>query len=110
MADDFYCQQVLSGVLEVEKVEETDQVLAFVHTRPAYDTAHVVVVPKHHVDDLLDGDLEDTLLLEILRVARRVAADIVDRHGAARVITNLGRYQDSRHLHMHVVSGERISR
>ncbi|HEX4686295.1 MAG TPA: hypothetical protein VH228_05910 [Nocardioides sp.] len=26
-------------------------------------------------------------------------------HGAARVVTNLGSYQDSRHLHVHVLSG-----
>ncbi|MEO8574469.1 MAG: HIT family hydrolase, partial [Pyrinomonadaceae bacterium] len=28
--------------------------------------------------------------------------------GAARVMTNLGEYQDSKHLHFHVNSGERI--
>ena len=34
------------------------------------------------------------------------AVSAVEReHGAARVVTNLGRYQDSKHLHVHVGAG-----
>jgi histidine triad (HIT) family protein len=39
---------------------------------------------------------------------KSVAAKVVEEHGAARVLTNLGRYQDSKHLHFHVLSGEQI--
>ncbi len=35
-----------------------------------------------------------------------IAADVHDAHGAARVLTNLGTYQDSKHLHIHVSCGE----
>ena len=31
---DFYCDQVLSGLTSVERIIETDQVLAFHHTQP----------------------------------------------------------------------------
>jgi histidine triad (HIT) family protein len=31
---------------------------------------------------------------------------VVAEHGACRVLTNLGRYQESKHLHFHVNSGE----
>ncbi len=43
-------------------------------------------------------------------VARRrpIAAHVVAAHGACRVITNLGAYQDSPHLHWHVVAGDRL--
>jgi len=30
---------------------------------------------------------------------------VLDEHGACRVLTNLGKYQDSKHLHWHVSSG-----
>jgi histidine triad (HIT) family protein len=39
-------------------------------------------------------------------MARTVAAQVTAEHGAARVLTNLGGYQDSKHLHFHVSSGE----
>jgi len=104
--DDFYCDEALSGRTPVSKVAETDNVLAFHHTRPFYP-AHVVVIPKRHVASLLAlGAEDDALLLELLAVVRRVAAEVLAEHGACRVITNLGEYQDSKHLHWHVVSGQ----
>jgi histidine triad (HIT) family protein len=104
--EDFYCEQVLSGKTEVKKVLETNNVLAYHHTRPFWET-HIVVIPKTHVDSLLTID-EDGLLLELLAVVKQVAARILKETGAARVLTNLGNYQDSKHLHFHVYSGESI--
>jgi histidine triad (HIT) family protein len=40
-----------------------------------------------------------------LAVVRRVAEQVTREHGACRVLTNLGRYQDSKHLHFHVNVG-----
>jgi histidine triad (HIT) family protein len=104
MTDDFYCDEVFSRKTTVEKVLETDNVLAYRHTRPFWET-HIVVVPKAHVDSLLTVD--DGLLIELLEVAKKVAAQVLAEKGAARVLTNLGDYQDSKHLHFHVYSGER---
>jgi histidine triad (HIT) family protein len=85
---------------------ETDNVLAFHHTRPFYHV-HVVVIPKRHIASLLTLEKEDNhLLLELIGVVRQVAAQIVLEHGACRVLTNLGEYQDSKHLHWHVASGQ----
>ena len=105
---DFYCDEVLSGKTLVERVLETERVLAFQHTRPAY-VVHIVVIPKLHIPSLVDfapGD--DALMLELLGVVREVAAQVLVSHGAVRVITNLGEYQESKHLHWHVVSGARL--
>jgi histidine triad (HIT) family protein len=44
----------------------------------------------------------------MLRVIKRVAKDITDRHGASNVFTNIGDYQSNKHLHWHVVFGEAI--
>ena len=105
---DFYCDEVLSGRLSVEVVAETPRVLAFRHTRPAYPV-HIVVIPKQHIPSLVDfapGD--DSLLLELIGVVRTVASQILNQYGACRVVTNLGGYQESKHLHWHVISGERL--
>ena len=104
MPEDFYCDEVFSGKTPVEKMLETKNVFAYHHTRPFWET-HIVVVPKAHVDSLLT--VENDLLAELLDVAKKVAANVVNEKGAARVLTNLGNYQDSKHLHFHVYSGER---
>lgn len=101
--EDFYCDEVLSGKTQVEKVLETDNVLAYHHTRPFWPT-HIVVIPKTHIGSLLTID-DNGLLLELLDMVKQVAAQVVEEKGAARVLTNLGDYQDSKHLHFHVSSG-----
>jgi histidine triad (HIT) family protein len=106
MSEDFYCDEALSGRTPVEVVAETDEVLAFRHTRPFWPV-HIVVVPKRHVPSLVDlGGADERLLHALLAVVRQVADQVTREHGACRVLTNLGRYQDSKHLHFHVNYGE----
>jgi len=106
MTDDFYCDEVLSGHTEVRSVRETDNVVAFYHTRPFWPV-HIVVIPKRHVSSLLTLEENDApLLLELIRVIREVAEIVVAEHGACRVLTNLGNYQDSKHLHWHICYGK----
>ena len=106
MGDDFYCEEVLSGRTPVRVVRETPTVLAYHHTRPFWPV-HVVVIPKAHVPSLVDlGEHDVSLVHEVLEVVRLVAERVVAEHGAARVLTNLGDYQDSKHLHFHVNHGD----
>lgn len=106
MTADFYCDEVLSGKTPVRVVAETERVLAYHHTRPHWPV-HIVVIPKCHVPSLTNlGAQGEALLPELLEVVRKVAGEVEREHGAARVLTNLGRYQDSKHLHFHVNSGE----
>lgn len=103
--DDFYCDVALRRIPELRVVAQTDRVLAFHHTRP-YWPEHIVVIPKRHLDSLITvTETDEADLRELFAVIRSVAADVTDRHGSARVITNLGNYQDSKHLHVHVSSG-----
>ena len=106
MTEDFYCEEVLSGRTKVQVVKETANVLAYHHTRPFWPT-HIVVIPKRHISSLLTLEESDSsVLLEMIAVVREVAAEVVAEKGACRVLTNLGKYQDSKHLHWHVSSGE----
>lgn len=108
MTDDFYCDEVLSGKTKVKKVMETENVLAYYHTKPSYPV-HIVAIPKKHIDSLITlKEDEHDLLMELLLVVKQVASKVTEDHGACRVITNLGEYQDSKHLHWHVISGQAI--
>ncbi|HZN00420.1 MAG TPA: HIT domain-containing protein [Pyrinomonadaceae bacterium] len=106
MTEDFYCDEVLSGRTPVQIVRETGNVLAYHHTRPFWPV-HIVVIPKRHIPSLLAlEESDDQLVLELLAVVREVAKEVLAEHGACRVLTNLGKYQDSKHLHWHVSAGE----
>ncbi|WP_096187720.1 HIT domain-containing protein [Evansella halocellulosilytica] len=110
MTDDFYCDEVLSGKTEVNKVMETENVLAYYHTKPFWPV-HIVTIPKKHISSLITLEESDNeLLIELFSVIKEVAAKVTDKYGACRVITNLGNYQDSKHLHWHIVSGEAIKK
>lgn len=103
--DDFYCDVAIPRVVPLEVVHEDELVLAYHHTRPFWEV-HVVVVPKRHLSSFTTVTTEDEAdVRALLAVVQRVARQVEEEHGAAAVLTNLGRYQDSKHLHVHVHSG-----
>ena len=68
-----------------------------------------MVVPRRHVPSFTDTTgADEEVLRELLAVVQDVAASVEAEHGAARVLTNLGAYQDSKHLHVHVSSGDEL--
>ena len=104
--DDFYCDIALKGVVPLRKEYESAAVLAFHHTRPFWPV-HIVVIPKKHIPSFVTLSADDMpIFLEMVEVMQTLSAKVTAEHGAARILTNLGRYQDSKHLHFHVSSGE----
>ena len=105
---DFYCDVALKGDVELVKEYESENVLAFHHTRP-YWPVHVIVIPKKHIGSFTTTTEEDMpIFLELLSVVKMVATKVEKEQSAARILTNLGTYQDSKHLHFHVNSGDPI--
>lgn len=102
---DIYCDLIIPRKVAITVVKETENVLAFHHTRPFWPV-HIVVTPKAHVASLLE--LENDLASELLSVLKEVAGAVNATEGSARVLTNLGEYQDSKHLHIHVASGPEL--
>jgi histidine triad (HIT) family protein len=106
--NDFYCDVALKGEVELVKEYESDSVLAFRHTRKRYPV-HIIVIPKRHISSLLTLTKdEDPILLELVETIKTIAAKVTKENGAARVLTNLGEYQDSKHLHFHITYGDQI--
>ncbi|WP_216894202.1 HIT family protein [Nocardia alni] len=91
---DWYCDEVIPRVIEIDVVAETERVLAFRPPIPGFGTDHVIVVPKRHVRSLLelDSKLGTHLLAVVQDVAQRV------EHGGCQVLTTLGDEQHNRHL------------
>ena len=104
----YYRDRVLNGAEVVDRVYESRSFLGFRHTRPSYPV-HIVVIPKAEIDNLLSLPDDPILVGEMMEALRAVSKQVVAEHGRCRVITNLGEYQESKHLHWHVIAGERIS-
>ena len=79
---DWYCEDVLSGKISIERTIEDEHVLAFHHPRPVSDI-HVVIVPKKHVPSLLDESALDGEMLSSMLRAVQVSAKAlgVDKNG-----------------------------
>ena len=102
-ADDFYCDYVLNNKISVKKVGETERVLAFYHTKPSW-TIHIVIVTKQHVSSLVELPDFD-LIKEIFRIAADIIKELRLTETNYKIITNGGAFQDSKHLHFHLLSG-----
>lgn len=103
---DFYCDIALKDLLSLVKEYESDQILAYHHTHPHWST-HIVVVPKKHIASFTTITAEDeSVIRELFSVVQKIARKVETEQGAARILTNLGAYQDSKHLHFHISSGE----
>ncbi|HEY9265528.1 MAG TPA: HIT domain-containing protein [Microlunatus sp.] len=106
--DDFYCDVAIPDPHQLDVVYQDELVLAFHHTRPYWRT-HIVVVPIRHIASLATvTSADEQIARRLLEVVQSIAAETERTTGAAGVLTNLGEYQDSKHLHIHVHSGPRL--
>ena len=108
MTHDFYCDEVLTGKVPVRIIIETENVLAYHHTNPQWPV-HIVVIPKYHMESLLDLSCENTrLLLEMTAVLEEVIRKVLEEHGECRLTTNFGNCQTTKHLHWHVYVADKM--
>ena len=92
----------MSFVIPLQRLRETDTLMAFHHPKPSY-AFHVLLVPKKSVSSLKELDTGDTKFLSDLY---STVQSLIDEFqlAAYRLIVNGGDYQDFPHLHFHLVS------
>ncbi|MFP4394507.1 MAG: HIT family protein [Anaerolineales bacterium] len=99
---DWYCEDVLSGKIEVRKVWEDDRVLAFHHPQPTSEI-HVVVIPKRHVPSILDPlALDGALLSSMVRAVQETAHQLGLNETGFYVRTNAAAPGVTPHMHWHI--------
>ena len=99
--DCVFCS-IVAGDLPADIVLDEPDFLGFLDRRPVFK-GHVLLVPRLHVDTLLD--LPDELHAGTLGAERRLAAAAVDglsAHGSFVAVNNVVS-QSVPHLHVHVV-------
>ncbi len=108
MSDCIFCK-IANHEIESDYVYEDDQVTAFRDMNPLAPV-HVLVVPKRHYANLVDGVPAETLAALVHGVDEVAKATGVDKTGF-RVIANTGddAGQTVHHLHLHVLGGRKLT-
>jgi histidine triad (HIT) family protein len=96
-----FCQ-IVAGDVPGHLVLETDDLVAFLDTRPVFK-GHVLLVPRKHVATL--PGLPADLRAPFVEAAQRIATAVVEALGAqgSFVAINNTVSQSVPHLHLHVV-------
>ena len=109
MEDCVFCK-IVKGEIPSNKVYEDEEILAFYDINPIAKI-HVLVIPKMHIESLLDlKEDHKELLFHIFEKINKVAEIVgVDKTGF-RVISNVGKDagQAVKHLHFHILGGEEL--
>lgn len=96
-----FCR-IVAGELPAHVVLDEPDALAFLDRRPVFE-GHTLIVPRRHLDTLLDVSTDELGVL--FGAVQRVAAAVVDGLGAegSWVSVNNVVSQSVPHLHVHVV-------
>ena len=95
----------MSSIMPVDKLFETDHVVAFYHPKPSHPV-HVLIVPKHAIKSILSiGEQDASCILDVISAAQHVVKLLKLEESGYRLIVNGGSYQDVNQVHFHLVSG-----
>jgi histidine triad (HIT) family protein len=103
--DCLFCK-IARGAIPSKKVYEDDDILAFHDIHPIAPV-HFLIIPKLHLVNLYDADMQ---YQQLLGKMMGMAGELAREQGATdgfRVVVNTGRVgrQEVYHLHMHVIGG-----
>lgn len=109
MDDCIFCK-IINRDIPSNIVYEDENILAFKDINPQMPI-HILVIPKKHIESIIDLKTEDESLIgKIFTAINSIAKDIgIDKTGF-RVISNCGENagQTVKHLHFHILAGEKM--
>ena len=109
MEDCIFCK-IIRKEIPSEIVYEDEKVIAFKDVNPAAPI-HILVVPKKHIETLLDVKDEDSELISyIYQIINKIAKNEGFAENGFRVIVNCGKDsgQEVMHIHFHVLGGKKL--
>ena len=109
MEDCVFCK-IIKGEIPSDKVYEDEDILAFNDINPA-TPIHVLIIPKKHIENLMEFKPEDYKLMEkILGTVQKVAKKMGVEEKGFRLIANCGpdSGQEVMHVHFHMLAGEKM--
>lgn len=109
MEECIFCK-IINRQAPAEIIYETDDVIAF-YGLHSFTRAHVLVVPKKHIVNIMDLKPEDAKVIANIHFAiQELAKKLEVDESGFRVITNTNKEggQDVFHMHYHLVGGRQL--
>lgn len=95
----------MSDFLPVNKLYETEHVLAFYHPRPVHPV-HILIVPKKTIRSFVEIKESDMpIVAEVMKAAQHLVKTLDLEPKGYRFMINGGVYQDVKQVHFHLISG-----
>jgi histidine triad (HIT) family protein len=104
-----FCK-IAAGSIPSTKVYEDDNYFAFRDINPAAPV-HVLVIPKKHLANALEGAAEPGMMEGLMAVASKIASQEGLEAGGFRLVINTGEDggQSVNHLHLHILGGRKMA-
>lgn len=109
MSQCVFCE-IMAGKREAEIIYSNEYVAAFYGLTSIADV-HVLVVPRKHIENIMDiSDEDDQIIAEIHKAIKVIATKFGIHESGFRVITNTGKdgQQEVYHMHYHVIGGRKL--
>jgi len=105
-----FCE-IVAGKVPARAVYQDDDVFAFLDVKPQAPN-HVLVIPKRHIDSLLElTPKDDAIVGRLVRTARDLARELGLADRGFRLVFNCG--DDAGysvyHIHLHLVGGRKLA-
>ena len=92
--------------LPVQRLRETDTLLAFHHPRPSH-AVHILLVPRRAIASLNELQSEDQAFLsDLFQTVQSLVTEFNLEKRGYRLIVNGGKYQEVPQLHFHLIADE----
>ena len=97
-----------SKLLPVKRLKETENVIAFWHTKPFWEK-HILIIPKKQIKNITSLKYEDgEYLFEVFKVAGEIVNELDWEKEGYSLLVNGGKRQEVNQLHFHLHSGKQI--
>jgi len=109
MSDCLFCK-IIAGLIPAKKLYEDEEMLAFADINPMAPV-HFLVIPKKHIENMMELELSDTalagrLLYKIQELAKEQGCTEKGGRFVINAKTNGG--QTVNHLHIHFLGGRAL--
>jgi histidine triad (HIT) family protein len=104
-----FCE-IVAGKVPARALYQDDDVFAFLDVNPQAPT-HVLVIPKRHIDSLLElTPKDDAIVGRLVRAARDLARELGLADRGFRLVLNCGADAGYSvyHIHLHLVGGRKL--
>ncbi|MDR2149500.1 MAG: histidine triad nucleotide-binding protein [Spirochaetaceae bacterium] len=110
MNDCIFCQ-IAAGIIPAAKIYEDAELIAFNDLNPQAPV-HFLVIPKKHINNLMEAEHTDIHILgKLLYTAQTLAVQLGCEQKGARFVINCkdDGGQTVNHLHIHVLAGRALA-